>query len=79
MKITPLDEAARRWSTRPFGYVFTFVVEGGPYRDESRDRKWILGSLKRFPANNVREAIMQVRGLGSKDRWQMLADTFGVR
>ncbi len=77
MKIRSLEETARRWSRRAFGYVFAYVG-GGPYRDESRDRKWILGSLRRFSADDVREAIVQNKGYGHPERWQILAAAFGV-
>ncbi len=77
METRPLEETVRRWSRRTFGYVFAYVG-GGPYQDESRDRKWILGSFRRFSADDVREAIVQNKGCGHPERWQTLADSFGV-
>ncbi len=77
MEIKPIEESARRWSRSVFGYIFAYV-DGGPYRDESRDRNWILGCLRRFSADDIRRAIMQNKGYGHPERWQILADAFGV-
>ncbi len=77
MEVRPLEEIVDRWNHRAFGYVFAYVG-GGPYRNEGRDRKWIFGSLRRFSADNIREAIAQNKGYGHTERWKILADAFGV-
>jgi hypothetical protein len=78
MEIMPLEKIVHRWTHRgASGYVDAYVG-GGPTGIEIRDRKWILGSLRRFTDDEVREAIMQARGRGNRERWLTLASAFGV-
>ena len=78
MEVKPLGEIVDHWSHRAFGYIFTYVG-GGPRRDEGQDWRWVVGTLGRFSADDIREAIVQNKGWGDSKRWLALANAYGVK